>query len=53
MTLEDLGNLKDFIGELLVAISLIYLAMQVRQNTKSLRAARHIEENKLLTRRDH
>ena len=38
MTLEDLGNLGDFLGGLLLAISILYLAIQVRQNTKAQRA---------------
>jgi hypothetical protein len=38
MSLEDLGNIGDFVGGLLLAISLLYLATQIRQNTKSSRA---------------
>ena len=38
MTLEDLGNLGDFIGGLAVIATLLYLAVQVRQNTQLLRA---------------
>lgn len=37
MTLEDLGNLGDFIGGLAVIATLIYLALQIRQNTFLLR----------------
>ena len=37
--LEDLGNLGDFIGGIAVIATLLYLAMQVRQNTRSLRSA--------------
>ena len=33
MTLEDLGNLGDFIGGLAVIATLIYLAVQIRQNS--------------------
>ena len=35
--LEALGNLGDFIGGIAVVITLIYLAVQVRQNTLQLR----------------
>ena len=36
--LEALGNLGEFIGGLAVIATLLYLAMQVRQNTQLLRA---------------
>ena len=36
MTLEDLGNLGDFIGGLAVIATLVYLAVQIRQNTRML-----------------
>jgi hypothetical protein len=36
--LEALGNLGDFIGGLAVIATLLYLAVQVRQNTQMLRA---------------
>ena len=36
---ETLGNLGDFIGGLAVVISLLYLASQVRQNTREMRTA--------------
>jgi len=38
-TLQDLGNLGEFVGALGVVFSLIYLARQMRQNTTSVRAA--------------
>ena len=37
MTLEDLGNVGEFIGGLAVIATLVYLAVQIRQNTKLLR----------------
>ena len=37
--LDTLGNLGDFIGGLAVVLTLIYLAIQVRQNTSALKAA--------------
>jgi hypothetical protein len=36
MSLENLGNLGEFIGAIAVLVSVIYLALQIRQNTKSL-----------------
>ncbi len=37
MSLESLGNLGEFVSGVAVVVSLIYLALQVRQNTESLR----------------
>jgi hypothetical protein len=37
LNLETLGNLGEFISGIFVVVSLVYLATQVRQNTKSLR----------------
>ena len=37
--LDTLGNLGDFIGGIAVVVTLIYLAMQLRQNTRALKAA--------------
>lgn len=37
--LQALGNLGEFIGAVGVVVSLVYLALQLRQNTKSVRAA--------------
>lgn len=37
--LESLGNLGDFIGGIGVVATLVYLAVQVRQNTAALRTA--------------
>jgi len=35
---ETLGNLGDFVGGLAVIISVLYLAVQIRQNTRLLKA---------------
>jgi hypothetical protein len=35
---ETLGNLGDFVGGIAVVVTLVYLAVQVRQNTRSLDA---------------
>jgi len=39
MDLDALGNIGEFVGALGVVASLVYLAVQVRQNTASVRAA--------------
>jgi hypothetical protein len=39
MTLSDLGNLGSFISGIAVAVTLIYLAIQVRQGSKIARAS--------------
>ncbi len=39
MTLDDLGNLGEFLGAIAVVASLLYLSIQVRQNTRSVRSA--------------
>jgi hypothetical protein len=36
--LEDLGNLGDFLGGIGVVVTLVYLAVQIRQNTEQLRS---------------
>ena len=39
MTLDDLGNLGDLVGGIGVIATLIYLALQIRQNTTALRTS--------------
>ena len=39
MTLSDLGNLGDFLGGIGVVLTLVYLASQIRQNTRVARIA--------------
>lgn len=41
MSLDDLGNLGEFVSALAVVVSVLYLAIQIRQNTRSLRAQAH------------
>ena len=41
MSLEDLGNLGEFVGAIGVVVSLVYLAYQIRQNTAAVRASTH------------
>ena len=36
MSLEDLGNLGDFVGGLAVIATLLYLAIQIRQNSQQI-----------------
>ncbi len=36
MTLQDLGNLGEFIGAVAVVVSLVYVAYQLRQNTRQM-----------------
>jgi hypothetical protein len=56
MTLQDLGSIGELLGAIGVILSLVYLATQIRQNTKSLRAAavdaaadRYIESTRLIS----
>ncbi len=37
--LEDLGNIGDFLGGIGVVVTLAYLAVQIRKNTRSIRSA--------------
>ena len=37
MSLEDLGNLGEFVAAVAVVVSLIYLAVQIRQNTQQIK----------------
>jgi hypothetical protein len=39
MTIMELGALGEFVGAIAVVLTLVYLAVQVRQNTAGLRAA--------------
>jgi hypothetical protein len=39
MTLQDLANLGEVIGAIAVIVSLIYLAVQIRENTQAMRRA--------------
>ena len=41
MTLDELGSLGEFIGAIAVVISLIYLAFQVRHNTRAIQSSTH------------
>ena len=39
MSLEDLGNIGELVAAIGVIASLIYLAIQIRQNTQSVRSS--------------
>ena len=39
MSLQDLGNIGEFLAAVAVLVSLVYLAVQIRQNTRSVRMA--------------
>ena len=39
MSLQDLGNIGEFVAAIGVVVSLVYLAVQIRQNTRSVRAS--------------
>ena len=44
MTIEDLGNLGDFLGGIGVIVTLLYLAFQIRQNTQQLEQTAKLAE---------
>ena len=41
MTIQDLGAIGELIASVGVVVSLIYLAVQVRQNTRGIRTSAH------------
>ena len=41
MTLNELGNLGEFISGLAVVVTLVYLAVQIRHNTRAVRSSMH------------
>lgn len=41
MTIQELGSIGEFVGAIAVVLSLVYLAYQIRQNTRSVRASTH------------
>ncbi len=45
MNLQDLGNLGEFVGAIAVVATLVYLALQIRQNTRALG---HAEQRAIL-----
>ena len=43
MTLQDLGNVGEFVAAIATIATLAYLALQIRRNTTSVRAASRLE----------
>ena len=43
MTLESLGDIGDFVGGVAGVVTLIYLAVQIRQNTKGVLASTELQ----------
>ncbi len=41
MTLNELGSLGEFISGLAVVVTLVYLAVQIRHNTRAVRSSMH------------
>jgi hypothetical protein len=41
MTIENLGNVGEFVAAIATLITLAYLAVQIRQNTRAVRAVSH------------
>ena len=41
MTLQDLGSLGEFVAAIATLATLVYLAVQIRQNTRAVRAGSH------------
>lgn len=41
MNIEQLGNIGEFVAAIATLVTLVYLAIQIRQNTRALRAASH------------
>lgn len=39
MTLQDLGSIGEFLGAVGIIVTLVYLAIQIRQNTRAVRSA--------------
>ncbi len=42
MTLTELGALGEFVGAIAVVVTLVYLAIQIRQNTHSMEEGRRL-----------
>ena len=43
MTVQDLGSLGEFVAAIATVVTLIYLAVQIRRNTTSVRASSRLE----------
>lgn len=52
MTLADLGSIGEFVSSIGVIVTLIYLAIQVRQNTQAMRESQRIARVDAMTTRN-
>ncbi len=50
MTIQDLGSIGELVGGLAVLLSLVYLALQINQNTRSVRSAMSASVSESLSR---
>jgi hypothetical protein len=50
LTLAQLSDLGELLGGVAVFASLVYLAIQIRQNTRSVRGSTHQQNTELWTR---
>jgi len=49
VTLSDLGNVGEFIASIGVVVSLVYLGIQIRQNSRIVKAATHHSSSRAWT----
>jgi hypothetical protein len=49
VTLQDLGSIGEFIAAIATVVTLVYLAIQIRQNTRSVRTAAFQEASRDFT----
>ena len=50
MTIQELGSIGELVGGLAVLLSLVYLALQINQNTRSVRSATSASISESLSR---
>ena len=48
MTTSDLGNIGEFVGSILILVSIVVLIFQVRQAEKTIRASNYLESARLV-----
>lgn len=46
MTLQDLGSIGEFVAAIATLVTLVYLALQIRQNTRSIRTSAYQETSR-------
>lgn len=52
MTIQDLGAIGEFIGSIGVILTLIYLAVQIRQNTAAMEESQRLSKVDAMFRRN-